>query len=148
MPGFLPFFSFFLGQVLSISSKVKCNCVEFVCIINQKSFQAGGATNLFMFFWCGVFDINLKYLPCKQQTCRFWQALAKTLTVAQIAFLREQFTLLGPSKNGFISMQNFKTVSSFSSIFWLSVLTFVLSFFLLLFGVSHVNLKDVGINRL
>ncbi|XP_061965867.1 CDPK-related kinase 7-like isoform X1 [Populus nigra] len=37
------------------------------------------------------------------------RALAKTLTVAQLAFLREQFTLLGPSKNGFISMQNFKT---------------------------------------
>ncbi|KAF3960759.1 hypothetical protein CMV_014554 [Castanea mollissima] len=36
-------------------------------------------------------------------------ALAKTLTVAQLAYLREQFTLLGPNKNGFISMQNFKT---------------------------------------
>ncbi|XP_030925935.1 CDPK-related kinase 1-like isoform X2 [Quercus lobata] len=35
-------------------------------------------------------------------------ALAKTLTVAQLAYLREQFTLLGPNKNGFISMQNFK----------------------------------------
>ncbi|KAG8649004.1 CDPK-related kinase 1 [Manihot esculenta] len=35
-------------------------------------------------------------------------ALAKTLTVAQLAYLREQFTLLGPSKNGFISMSNFK----------------------------------------
>ncbi|KAK9987124.1 hypothetical protein SO802_032075 [Lithocarpus litseifolius] len=36
-------------------------------------------------------------------------ALAKTLNVAQLAYLREQFTLLGPNKNGFISMQNFKT---------------------------------------
>ncbi|XP_065623487.1 CDPK-related kinase 1 [Quercus suber] len=36
------------------------------------------------------------------------QALAKTLTVAQLAYLREQFILLGPNKNGFISMQNFK----------------------------------------
>ncbi|GMY19584.1 CDPK-related kinase 1-like isoform X2 [Fagus crenata] len=36
-------------------------------------------------------------------------ALAKTLTVAQLAYMREQFTLLGPNKNGFISMQNFKT---------------------------------------
>ncbi|KAM4079891.1 hypothetical protein ACJW30_09G149100 [Castanea mollissima] len=36
-------------------------------------------------------------------------ALAKTLTVSQLAYLREQFTLLGPNKNGFISMQNFKT---------------------------------------
>ncbi|GKV17301.1 hypothetical protein SLEP1_g27824 [Rubroshorea leprosula] len=37
------------------------------------------------------------------------QALAKTLTVPQLAYLREQFTLLGPNKNGFISMQNYKT---------------------------------------
>lgn len=36
-------------------------------------------------------------------------ALAKTLTVAQLAYLQGQFTLLGPSKNGFISMLNFKT---------------------------------------
>jgi serine/threonine protein kinase len=43
-------------------------------------------------------------------------ALAKTLTVAQLAYMREQFTLLGPNKNGFISMQNFKTVSSFSNL--------------------------------
>ncbi|OIV90027.1 hypothetical protein TanjilG_23947 [Lupinus angustifolius] len=36
-------------------------------------------------------------------------ALAKTLTVAQLAYLRDQFTMLGPNKSGFISMQNFKT---------------------------------------
>ncbi|KAK7344923.1 hypothetical protein VNO77_15168 [Canavalia gladiata] len=36
-------------------------------------------------------------------------ALAKTLTVAQLAYLRDQFTLLGPNKSGLISMQNFKT---------------------------------------
>ncbi|KAI4348589.1 hypothetical protein L6164_009297 [Bauhinia variegata] len=36
-------------------------------------------------------------------------ALAKTLTVAQLAYFREQFTLLGPNKSGLISMQNFKT---------------------------------------
>ncbi|XP_062166332.1 CDPK-related kinase 7 [Alnus glutinosa] len=36
-------------------------------------------------------------------------ALAKTLTVAQLAYLREQFTQIGPNKSGFISMQNFKT---------------------------------------
>ncbi|BFG37776.1 CDPK-related kinase 7 [Prunus yedoensis var. nudiflora] len=35
--------------------------------------------------------------------------LAKTLSVAQLAYLRDQFTLLGPNKSGFISMQNFKT---------------------------------------
>lgn len=36
-------------------------------------------------------------------------ALAKTMTVPQLAYLREQFALLGPSKSGFISLQNFKS---------------------------------------
>ena len=36
-------------------------------------------------------------------------ALAKTLNVPQLAYLQEQFTLLGPNKNGFISIQNYKT---------------------------------------
>ncbi|KAH9675343.1 CDPK-related kinase 7 [Citrus sinensis] len=39
-------------------------------------------------------------------------ALAKTLTVPQLAYLREQFTLLAPNKNGFISMQNYKMIGS------------------------------------
>ncbi|KAH1194560.1 CDPK-related kinase 1 [Glycine max] len=39
-------------------------------------------------------------------------ALAKTLTLVQLAYLREQFNMLGPNKSGLISMQNFKTVSS------------------------------------
>ncbi|GAB2221663.1 hypothetical protein Drorol1_Dr00012848 [Drosera rotundifolia] len=36
-------------------------------------------------------------------------ALGKTLTVPQLSYLKEQFQLLGPSKNGFLSIQNFKT---------------------------------------
>ncbi|XP_022887352.1 CDPK-related kinase 1-like isoform X1 [Olea europaea var. sylvestris] len=36
-------------------------------------------------------------------------ALAKTLTIPQLAYLREQFTLLGPNRSGFISLLNFKT---------------------------------------
>ncbi|GAB4851765.1 cyclin-dependent serine/threonine protein kinase [Ancistrocladus abbreviatus] len=36
-------------------------------------------------------------------------ALARTLTVPQLAYLKEQFQLLGPSKNGYVSLQNFKT---------------------------------------
>ncbi|RYQ91300.1 hypothetical protein Ahy_B09g097198 [Arachis hypogaea] len=39
----------------------------------------------------------------------FFQALAKTLTLVLLAYLREQFTQLVPNKNGTISMQNFKT---------------------------------------
>ncbi|KAL6534665.1 cyclin-dependent serine/threonine protein kinase [Orobanche gracilis] len=38
----------------------------------------------------------------------FKGALAKTLTTPQLGYLREQFTLLGPSKSGFISLQNYK----------------------------------------
>ncbi|KAK4769182.1 hypothetical protein SAY86_027332 [Trapa natans] len=36
------------------------------------------------------------------------RALAKTLTVPQLAYLKEQFNMLGPNKSGFISMQNYK----------------------------------------
>ncbi|KAK4404750.1 CDPK-related kinase [Sesamum angolense] len=36
-------------------------------------------------------------------------ALARTLTIPQLAYLREQFTLLGPNKSGFISLHNFKS---------------------------------------
>ncbi|KAK9725994.1 hypothetical protein RND81_05G182800 [Saponaria officinalis] len=36
-------------------------------------------------------------------------ALAKTLIVPQLAYLKEQFQMLSPSKNGYISLQNFKT---------------------------------------
>nr|XP_010909915.1 CDPK-related kinase 7 isoform X2 [Elaeis guineensis] len=37
------------------------------------------------------------------------RALAKTLTVTQLAYLQEQFALLGPNKNGYVSLQNLKT---------------------------------------
>ncbi|CAN6312640.1 unnamed protein product [Urochloa humidicola] len=36
------------------------------------------------------------------------RALAKTLTIDQLFYLREQFTLLGPNKSGHISLQNMK----------------------------------------
>ncbi|KAG5562052.1 hypothetical protein RHGRI_004934 [Rhododendron griersonianum] len=47
---------------------------------------------------------NIDEIPPSQS-----QALAKSLTVPQLAYLREQFTLLGPNKSGYISLQNFKT---------------------------------------
>ncbi|CAN4109033.1 unnamed protein product [Withania somnifera] len=36
------------------------------------------------------------------------RALAKTLTIPQLAYLRDQFTLLGPSKSGLVGLPNFK----------------------------------------
>lgn len=36
-------------------------------------------------------------------------ALARTLTMPQLAHLREQFTILGPNKSGLVSLQNFKS---------------------------------------
>ncbi|XP_057785487.1 CDPK-related kinase 7-like [Salvia miltiorrhiza] len=36
-------------------------------------------------------------------------ALARTLTIPQLTYLREQFTLLGPNRSGLISLQNFKS---------------------------------------
>ncbi|CAN4118385.1 unnamed protein product [Withania somnifera] len=36
------------------------------------------------------------------------RALAKTLTIPQLAYLRDQFTLLGPSKSGLVALPNFK----------------------------------------
>ncbi|XP_052173617.1 CDPK-related kinase 1-like [Diospyros lotus] len=42
-------------------------------------------------------------------------ALARTLTVPQLAYFREQFALLGPNKSGFISLQNFKTAATKNS---------------------------------
>ena len=40
--------------------------------------------------------------------------VAKTLIVAQLGYMQEQFTQLRPSMSGFISLQNFKMVSCFS----------------------------------
>ncbi|KAL8162973.1 hypothetical protein V2J09_014462 [Rumex salicifolius] len=39
------------------------------------------------------------------------RALAKTLTVPQLGYFKEQFQLLGPTKHGFLSMQDFKTAA-------------------------------------
>ncbi|CAI9099564.1 OLC1v1036409C2 [Oldenlandia corymbosa var. corymbosa] len=38
------------------------------------------------------------------------RAVAKTLTIPQLTYLREQFTMLGPNKSGYVSLQNSKSV--------------------------------------
>ncbi|XP_054790096.1 CDPK-related kinase 7-like [Prosopis cineraria] len=55
------------------------------------------------------------YIPSSSLRKSALGALAKTLTVSQLAYLTEQFTQLGPNKSGFISMHNFKTAVSRSS---------------------------------
>lgn len=47
------------------------------------------------------------------------QALSKTLTVDELFYLREQFALLEPSKNGTISLENIKAVGFVSIYFYL-----------------------------
>lgn len=42
-----------------------------------------------------------------------WQALSKTLAVDELYYLKEQFALLEPSKNGTISLENIKAVGFF-----------------------------------
>ncbi|KAK1278756.1 CDPK-related kinase 1 [Acorus gramineus] len=42
-------------------------------------------------------------------------ALSKTMTASQLYYLQEQFKLLGPNKNGYITLQNFKTALSKNS---------------------------------
>lgn len=50
---------------------------------------------------------------CVTLSCIFFnlQALSKTLTFDELVYLKEQFSLLEPSTNGFISIEAFKTVS-------------------------------------
>lgn len=45
-----------------------------------------------------------------------WQALSKTLTVDELFYLKEQFALLEPNKNGTISLENIKTVCFFPDV--------------------------------
>lgn len=74
-----------------------------------------------------------------------WQALAKTLSFMQLAYLRQQFHLLGPNKNGFISLQNFKTVSSPRSLSQFSSTT-MFEIFLLTIGITWAGF-DESFNR-
>ena len=45
------------------------------------------------------------------------QALSKTLTVDELSYLKGQFALLEPNKNGTISLENIKTVGIFPILF-------------------------------
>lgn len=59
---------------------------------------------------------------CKCPTAFFflpllWQALSKTLTVDELFYLKEQFALLEPNKNGTISLENIKAVGFFPYVF-------------------------------
>jgi len=60
-------------------------------------------------WWLRSYDFVLNFLLA------FWQALSKTLTVDELFYLKEQFVLLEPNKNGTISLENIKTVGCFLS---------------------------------
>ena len=45
-----------------------------------------------------------------------WQALSKTLTVDELCYLKEQFALLEPNKNGTISLENIRAVCFFPGV--------------------------------
>lgn len=49
--------------------------------------------------------------------CISWQALSKTLTGDELFYLKEQFALLEPNKNGSITLDSVKTVG-FIPDFW------------------------------
>ncbi|XP_072975405.1 CDPK-related kinase 1-like [Typha angustifolia] len=56
-----------------------------------------------------VFKLIRAYISSSSLRKSALRALAKTLTVTQLSYLREQFGLLGPNKSGYISLQNLKT---------------------------------------
>ncbi|XP_072997120.1 calcium/calmodulin-dependent serine/threonine-protein kinase 1-like [Typha latifolia] len=56
-----------------------------------------------------VFKLIRAYISSSSLRKSALRALAKTLTVIQLSYLREQFELLGPNKSGYISLQNLKT---------------------------------------
>ncbi|XP_042456590.1 CDPK-related kinase 7-like isoform X1 [Zingiber officinale] len=56
-----------------------------------------------------VFKLIKAYICSSSLRKSALRALAKTLTVNQLYYLREQFAMLNPSKNGYISLQNLKT---------------------------------------
>ncbi|XP_038980672.1 CDPK-related kinase 7-like isoform X1 [Phoenix dactylifera] len=55
-----------------------------------------------------VYRLTKAYICSSSLRKSALRALAKTLTVDQLYYLHEQFTWLGPNKNGCISLQNFK----------------------------------------
>ncbi|XP_074564693.1 calcium/calmodulin-dependent serine/threonine-protein kinase 1-like [Curcuma longa] len=56
-----------------------------------------------------VFKLIKAYICSSSLRKSALRSLAKTLKVNQLYYLREQFALLNPNKNGYISLQNLKT---------------------------------------
>jgi serine/threonine protein kinase len=56
-----------------------------------------------------IYKLMRAYISSSSLRKSALRALAKTLTANQLFYLREQFELLGPNKNGYISLQNLKT---------------------------------------
>ena len=63
----------------------------------------------FLFFSVLVFSLIDQIL-----NAYYLQAVSKTLTVDELSYLKEQFELLEPNKNGFITLETIKMVGSLS----------------------------------
>ncbi|ONM60070.1 CDPK-related kinase 1 [Zea mays] len=56
-----------------------------------------------------IYKLMRAYISSSSLRKSALRALAKTLTTNQLFYVREQFELLGPNKNGYISLQNLKS---------------------------------------
>ncbi|NP_001167827.1 putative protein kinase superfamily protein [Zea mays] len=56
-----------------------------------------------------IYKLMRAYISSSSLRKSALRALAKTLTTDQLFYVREQFELLGPNKNGYISLQNLKS---------------------------------------
>ncbi|ONM60069.1 CDPK-related kinase 1 [Zea mays] len=61
-----------------------------------------------------IYKLMRAYISSSSLRKSALRALAKTLTTNQLFYVREQFELLGPNKNGYISLQNLKSVSKWN----------------------------------
>ncbi|KAG8478313.1 hypothetical protein CXB51_028036 [Gossypium anomalum] len=82
-----------------------------------------------------IFKLMKAYLRSSSLRKAALRALSKTLTVDELFYLKEQFALLEPNKNGTVSLENIKVVSIFP---------IVLKFFVSSLVINHQKLVCPG----
>jgi hypothetical protein len=75
-----------------------------------------------------IYRLVRSYLRSSSMKRAALKALSKTLTEDELVYLRAQFMLLEPNKNGRVTFENFKTVGT------LDFLSFLLKFFFFFFS--------------